>query len=120
MKLRTVINALPALQKLSAQDFTPRTLYGVRKLISKLETEVKFFNDEKEKIVAKYRDKGGKLSEQDIKEIDKELAAVLDVEIECEIKKPVIPDSENYKLSNNDIEQLKDLVDFTFDESENQ
>ena len=116
MKLRTIIDALPALQKLSAQDFTPKTLYRVRKLIQSLETEVKFFNDERDKVVAKYRQGGEKLTGAQLAAADAELATTLDIEVDVTFTRPQIPDSENYRLSNNDLEQLAAFVDFTFED----
>ena len=116
MKLRTIIDALPALQKLSAQEFTPKTLYRVRRLIKTLEAEVEFFNEEREKILAKHRTDGEKLTEAQVAEAEAELAKILDVDVDAAFTRPQIPESENYRLSNNDLEQLAAFVDFTFED----
>ena len=118
MKLKKIVDVLPALQKLSATDLSPRILYRVRKLIGKLEPEIEFYNAEKNKILDKYRDESRRVRQDDVKNLEADIIVMLDVDVDIDVKTPVIPDTENYRLSNNDITLLEGLVEFEFDDKD--
>lgn len=120
MKLGKIVNAVPALQKLSAADLTLKTLYWIRKLISKLEHELKFYYDSRQSILEKYKESQTgdriKIKENCISLANKEMSELLDMEVEVDFTVPEILDSENIKLSVNDLMALEGFVKFIFED----
>jgi hypothetical protein len=119
LKLKKIVDALPSLQKLSAADLSLKCLYWVRKLINKLEPELKFYSEERGKIIEKYRDPDVKdtvkFKPWDIADVNKDIEELLDIDIEANFTVPVVPESEDIKLSVNDLAALTGFVDFVFD-----
>ena len=115
MKLGTIVTAVPALQKISAADLTPKTLYKTSKLLSKCEKELDFFNKSKNALIMQY---GHKIDDTDEYRVDDENKAVfveklneiLDIDVEGEFVPVVIPQSENIKLSYDDLRLLDGLI----------
>lgn len=121
IRLEKLANAIPALDKLSNADLSLKTLYWVRKLIKKLEPEKEFYTSEVNKLIDKYKDGKPidgkvKLQKDHVKEFHDEHKKLLDVEIDVDITKPQIYDTENIKLSNNNISVLEPFVTFNFEE----
>ena len=120
MKLGNVITSLPALQKLAGENLTPKTLYWVSKLLSKLDTEIDFYNEERRKIVTDL----GKEVETDKWEIpagnreefNRRMADLLNIDIDAEFKIVQIPTFEELKLSYNDIRLLDGFVELVLKE----
>lgn len=119
MKLRKVVEALPSLQKLSAAELSLKRLYWVRKLIRKLEAEIAFFNEERRKILEKYKD-GGKMRPEAVKDANREIEDLLNVDVEVDFQIAEISDEEEVKLSNNDVEALEGFVKILFTEDEDE
>ena len=100
----------------------PRDIYTsdkVSKLLGNLENEVAFYNEQRNKIMAKYCDIVGsqyKPREADMDKLNAELGELLDTDIECEIKEVAIGTDEDVKLSYNDLVQLKGFVRIEGDE----
>lgn len=123
MKLGTVVNAVPALQKLAGEALTPKTLYWVSKLLSKLDIEIDFYNEERRKIVTSL----GKEVETDKWEIPPEkreefnsrMTELFNIEIEVDYKVVQLPTTENVKLSYNDIRMLDGFVELALVDDDN-
>lgn len=115
MKLGNVVTSLPALQKLAAETLTPKTLYRVSKLLSKLDGEVSFFNEERAKIfkeLGKERENDQwEISAENREEYEKKMNDLLNVDIETDFKAVQIPVSENMKMSYNDLRMLDGFVE---------
>jgi len=107
-----ILNSLPAFQKISAADLSLKCNYRVRKFINKVQDELTYFNDENQKLREKYPNLGAEYQEK-FKEL-------LDFEIELEYVKPVIHESENIKLSVNDVTLLEEFITFIFEEEQQQ
>lgn len=116
MKLLKIVSAQEALKKLSASDLTLKCLYWVRKLISKIEPELKFFYEERDKIIKKHSDGNGKIIPESIPAVNKEIEKLLELDIEVHYTAAEIPDTENITLSNNDISALEGFVKIIFTE----
>lgn len=113
MKFIQVVNALPSLQKLAGQDLTTKTLYKIQRLFGNLESEIAFYNEQRNKILVQYCDIVGNQyvpRKEDEAKLNAELNELLDIEIESEIKEVVIGDNEDIKLSYNDLLALKGFV----------
>lgn len=113
MKIVQVVEALPSLQKLAGQDLSIKKLYKVSKLLGNLENEIAFYNEQRNKILAKYCDIVGNQyvpREENVEKLNVEMKELLDTEIEYEVKEVIIDTDENIKLSYNDLVQLKGFV----------
>lgn len=113
MKMIQVVNALPALQKLAAQEFTLQKLYNIKKLMGKLNEELTFYNEQRGKIYEKYSDIVGNQyvpRESDASKLNAELSELLNMEIEGTINEVVLSIKEDIKLSYNDLVALEGFV----------
>ena len=122
MKLGNVVTSLPALQKLAGETLTPKTLYWVSKLLSKLDTEISFFNEERTKIVTELGEEvendKWKIPQENRAEFERRMDDLLNVEIDTEFKVVQIPVTENVKLSYNDIRMLDGFVELVLAEND--
>lgn len=117
MKLRQIINAVPALTKLANADMGLQNSYNLQKLLSSLQTEIEFFNEHKMKIASKY----GTVKENGLVDIPKEKEAeaqseldeLLELDVQTVVTTIKIPITENVQLSANDIGILTTFVEFT-------
>lgn len=115
-----LLNVLPSIQKVTAADLTMKCLYWVRKMAKKIDNELKDFNECRQNLIEKYRDRGItdkiKIAEENESKYVDEYNALMDIEVELNFTKAVITDSENIKLSVNDINALENFVIFIFAE----
>lgn len=121
MKLSTIVNAVPALQKLAATNLSPRTLYWISKLMAKVDRELAFFNREREKIVRELGKEveGGKweIPAENRETLDKRIADLLDIDIDDDdLKVAKIPTTEPITMSYNELRTLEGLVELELDE----
>lgn len=121
MKLSTIVNAVPALQKLAATNLSPRTLYWISKLMAKIDCELAFFNAEKEKIarelLGKEVEKGKwEIPAENREALDRRMADLLDIDIDDDFKVAKIPTTEPITMSYNDLRTLEGLVELELDE----
>lgn len=113
MKIMQVVDALPSLQKLAAQDISIKKLYKISKLLGNLENEIAFYNEQRNKIMSKYCDIVGNQyapRKEDEAKLNVEMRELLDTEIEYEVKEVAIGIDEDVKLSYNDLMALRGFV----------
>ncbi len=118
MKMGKLVEALPALQKLAAAELTPKTLYWVSKLMSKIDKELAFFNEQRMKALSEL----GTEVEPDKWKIDPEKRSVFEermtelanIDVDETFKVVKLPMSENVSLSYNDLRSLEGLVELDF------
>ena len=113
MKMMQVVNALPALQKLAAQEFTLQKLYNIKKLMGKLDEELTFYNEQRSKIYEKYSDIVGNQyvpREGEVSKLNEELSELLNMDIEGVTNEVVLGVNEDIKLSYNDLVALEGFV----------
>lgn len=120
MKIKNIISAVASLQKIASAELSMKTLYSVSKLMKKVETELDFYNMERQKIAEKYGtridDETFRISDDKKKDYEREMSELLDIEIEEDIKPITLPFNENVKLSYNDLIALEGFVDVQFEE----
>lgn len=112
MKIRQVVDALPSLQKLAGQDLSIKKLYKISKLLSNLENEIAFFDAQKGKLLAQYCDVVGNqyVPRQETEaELNQKFNELLDTDID-DVQEVMISDSEDVKLSYNDLMALRGFV----------
>lgn len=113
MKLIQLVNALPSLQKLAGYELTLQKLYNIKKLMGRLDSELAFYYEQREKILLKHGEIHGNQYIPRDGELDKanaKLDELLNTEIEGEIKEVVLTLDENIKLSYNDLVALEGFV----------
>ena len=113
MKIVQIVDALPSLQKLAKQDLSIKKLYKISKLMSKLDLELAFYNEQRNKICTQYCDVAdGKYvaREADVAKFNAAMSDLLNLEVQCDVSEVIIDDSENIRLSYNDIVLIKGFV----------
>lgn len=116
MKLKDLINAFPAFQKLTAQEMSLSVLYKLTIMLDKLNVHFQFFQNRRNTLIEKYCDiKDGKVFPKNLiagQEFDKESNELLELDIDVsDINLPVIiPETENIKLTYSDLENLKEFI----------
>ena len=120
MTMQTLVNALPALQKLGKQDLPLKTLYKVSRVLKKLDENLKFYYSQKQDITAKYwtiRDGRAFPKEGCAEECNAKINELLELEVEVDAKLPVkIEPSENITLSYNDLISLENIIEFEYED----
>ena len=118
MKMGKLVEALPALQKLAAAELTPKTLDWVRKLMSKIDKELAFFNEQRDKALAELGteiETGKWKIDPDKRSVFEErMTELANIEIDETLKVVKLPMTENVSLSYNDLRSLEGLVELDF------
>lgn len=118
MRMKTIVDALPSIRKIANQDLSTKTLYKVRLLLDKLELHLKFYDEQREKIMQKYCEikKDRYVPKEDkVNELENDMTELLNLELE-DISAVNIPAEDNIKLSYNDLCLLKEIIIINFDE----
>lgn len=113
MKFIQLVNALPSLQKLAGCELTLQKLYHIKKLMGRLDNELAFYYEQREKIMGKYCDIVGNQyvqREGNEAKLNAELNELLSTDIDGEIKEVVLGLDEDVKLSYNDVVALEGFV----------
>jgi hypothetical protein len=122
MIMQTLVNALPALQKLGKQDLPLKTLYKVSCVLKKLDENLDFYNKQRRELTLKYctkRDNKYFPKEGCKEEYNAKLTELLELEVEMGIEVPVvISPNENITLSYNDLVALEKFIKIDFVEGE--
>lgn len=118
MKMGKLVEALPALQKLAAAELTPKTLYWVNKLMSKIDKELAFFNEQRDKALAELgteiEPNKWKIAPENRSAFEERMMELANIDIEESFKVVKLPMSENVSLSYNDLKSLEGLVELDF------
>lgn len=116
MKMLDLAMAIPVLQKLGSQDLSVSTLYRLTSLMDKLNVHVNFYNFQRVKLLEQYCQKAPDGNYKPIPERSEEfnvrLNELMGVEIDTDgLKLPfVISESENIRLSYNDIKAAEQFI----------
>lgn len=123
MKLGEIIVAIPSLNKVLNSDLSLPVLNRAEKLADALERDVKFFNDEKEKIILKFNgvinNDELKIPPENVNDFNKSIMDLLNTDVDVEFKHLVINgDFENIRMSSLDKWQLKSFITIKFKEGD--
>lgn len=114
MKMKTLVDAIPALQKLAKQELTIKTLYRVSKLLSKLDDELAIYSKTRESLIQNYCvvENGTVIpKEESIDEFNEKFIELLEFEIDSLGELPIeIPLEEKITLSYNDLNLIKAFI----------
>lgn len=120
MKLKSIVDATPILRKIAGQELTCRTLYGIAKCFSRLETELRFYTEQRAFLLGKYCDRNENkyIPKSECKaEFEEKLSELLETEVDVGDVIPVrIPSSEPLKLSYNELEAVRDFIEIVKEE----
>ena len=122
MIMKTLVDALPSIQKIASQDLHAKTLYRVSLLLDKFDSELKAYDDTRRKIIDKYcvveGDKTIPKPECE-KVFEKEMLELLNMEIDMtDVKHVEIPMDEDIKISYADLHLLKEFITIKFKEED--
>lgn len=121
MKMGQIITAVPALQRLADEKLTLKTLYKVNRLLSSLDKEISFYNQERIKLIESLGNnvQGDKwaIAQDKQAEYQERMTELMNLEIETEISPVMLPTSESIQMSYNDIKALEGFVELDFVES---
>ena len=85
MKMKSLVDAVPALGKLSGQDMAVGDLHALHMLIEKATPHLNFYDEKRGDIISKYcSDEGGKTTPKPecVSALEEEMKALLDIDIE--------------------------------------
>lgn len=105
MKLLTILNAAPALQRLCAEPIDMRAAYAIHKRLPELDRCIDFFNAEREKILQEHKGE----------EAEAKLRALLDFEADYCAEPIPLRVKEGARLCVNDISLLQGFITFEED-----
>lgn len=106
-----ILNDSARLSQIAQKELPVKVSYAIAKNISKLESELKFYNKEREKLIEKYsiKDEQGKiivdensqikLQPEQIEDWNKDLKELLDIENEVDIRQFSIEALSGYNMS---------------------
>ena len=111
MKIMQVVNALPSLQKLARCELSLPKLYKISKLLGNLESEIAFYNEQRNKILEKYCDiVGNQYVPRDEEQLNIEISELLNMEIDSQISEVTLSLDDDVKLSYNDLMAMSGFV----------
>lgn len=117
VKLKTIIDAIPSLSKISGGDLSLGCAYRLQKSVSALQREINFFSEQRRKIFDKYgtpKDDGTySFDKENERPAIGELEELLSLEVEPDIEVIEIPITENIRVSANDVGLLSPFIQFT-------
>lgn len=111
--LKEIINAVPALNKLADSDLPLPLAYKLSKQIKALQTEIDFFNAEREKVMKKYggESRRDRIVFKDPGGVD-EFEKVLELTVNPDTERLRIPMLDDIHLSAHDVAFLEPFVEF--------
>lgn len=118
MTLGKITNAAKALQKITNMDLPAKSLYRVSMLMTKIEPQLKFYDNEYTKIVKKYcekDEKGYKIIPEHREQLEKEINDLTEIDI-GEIEEIKITENETIVMSYADLVALEGIVKIEFEE----
>ena len=111
IKLNDVVNATETFNKIMQQSFKGSLAFKIARLARELDTEMKTFNEERQKIIQKYgnKDENGELiidengnvkfDNADIEEINQDFSSLLETELEINADKLPMDSIDNFEIT---------------------
>ena len=111
IKLNDVVNATETFTKIMQQSFKGSLAFKIARLARELDTEMKTFNEERQKIIQKYgnKDENGELivdengnvkfDNANIEEINQEFSSLLETELEINADKLPMDSIDNFEIT---------------------
>lgn len=120
MKLIQIINATRPLQELVRQPMQLRTAHRLSQMVNAINSEVEFFQAERNKLAKKYNPQTDTLEMK--AQAQKEMEALLNFDVEWEHQPVVLKmsDLDDIKLSVADIQCLEGFVEIDYQQEEDE
>ena len=111
IKLNDVVNATETFNKIMQQSFKGSLAFKIARLARELDTEMKTFNEERQKIIQKYgnKDENGELIVDEngnvkfdntkLEEINQEFSSLLETELEINADKLPMDSIDNFEIT---------------------
>ena len=111
IKLNDVVNATETFTKIMQQSFKGSLAFKIARLARELDTEMKTFNEERQKIIQKYgnKDENGELiidengnvkfDNANIEEINQDFSSLLETELEINADKLPMDSIDNFEIT---------------------
>lgn len=121
MKLKKLIDALPALREIAAQRLPMKTLYKVSRTMQEIQPQLDFYDTQYRLLIKDYCiEQNGEyvLNESRAAEFTERLTELQNIDVDINIMPMMLMEgeTENLKLSYNDICSLKGIIEIDFDE----
>jgi hypothetical protein len=120
MKMVNIVNAQPALEKIASVDLPLKLLYSLKKLMEKLEREMRFFNEERDKLIMKYgeqEDDGAyRIPAENVVNFQREANELGDIDVEWDVPPIVLPLLDGLELSYKELKTLEGFIELRGDE----
>jgi hypothetical protein len=120
MKMVNIVNAQPALEKIASVDLPLKLLYSLKKLMEKLEREMRFFNEERDKLIMKYgeqEDDGAyRIPAENVADFQREANELGDIDVEWDVPPIVLPLMDGLELSYKELKTLEGFIELRGDE----
>lgn len=121
MKLKKLIDALPALREIAAQRLPMRTLYKVSRTMQEIQPQLDFYDTQYKQLVKEYCiEQNGEyvLNESRVAEFTERLTELQNIDVDINIMPMMLMEgeTENIKLSYNDICSLNGIIEIDFEE----
>lgn len=115
MNMRELLECVPTLRKLGAAEVSLKTLYGLKRILDKLEENLNFYEDVRREVIQKYcenRD-GQTVAKIGMEKIASDkIAELLDMEIVLDgVEKVKIPIGEGVRLSYSELTAVSAFVE---------
>ena len=120
MKMVNIVNAQPALEKIASVDLPLKLLYSLTKLMEKLEREMRFFNEERDRLIIKYgeqeEDGTFRIPGESVEDFQREANELADIDVEWDVTPIAMPLLDGLKLSYNELKMLEGFIELRGDE----
>ena len=115
MKLGQILQARSALNKLAESELSPKYLYKVSKMLSKVNKELEFIDENRNKLIqelgCEVKEGEWKVKDENLQEFIKRFNEFLDIDAETDITVVQIPTTENIRLSFKDLDLLNGFIE---------
>ena len=120
VKMVNIVNAQSALEKIASVDLPLKLLYSLKKLMEKLEREMRFFNEERDKLIMKYgeqEDDGAyRIPAENVVNFQREANELGDIDVEWDVPPIVLPLLDGLELSYKELKTLEGFIELRGDE----
>lgn len=122
MKMHQLVDASPVLRKIAGQEVSLKTLYNIEKALSKLDHELKFYDNRRMELMkayCEYREEKYTPKEECADEFNRKFGELLNLDIELrDFKKAKIPSGEPIRLSYRELQLVRDFIEIEWEDED--
>lgn len=110
IKLSQIMNSIEVLQDFGNKKFPSKTSFRIQRNLRTIDPEIKMFEQERMKLIEKYKDEKNNISKESMETLNKELRELLEQELELDIMQLGI-DELSFDISPNDLMRIEWMID---------